>query len=332
VAPARQHSFERALSGAQRHSDDYAALLSQVKLPLDQRTPQGPHVSPAHRPHQIDLRKPSPNRGFSYRSDYGVYSSPLTSPTEAGGASSGGSVDGKGAEDPRLEERQQELIGHLGGQYRSLQRRLGPEHAETVAACGQYVEHSTGMATMYLETGRGSIAWKVLQQAEKAAETRPALMPAVQNGMACCLARSGRQRAALSMLQKAAGTVQEEGHSAAMRGNISLNLCATLSALGKHTEALEAAKESMQCLRRGLRETQDLGDAGGAEARRERADLAAMLAMALHNTAVQHEHLQQWQLALAAYQCAANCAADCLGTEHPIARSLRAVSANPPDH
>ena len=58
------------------------------------------------------------------------------------------------------------------------------------------------------------------------------------------------------------------------------------------------------------------------ESRRERADLAAMLAMTLHNAAVQHEHLEQWKHALAAYQCAANCAAECLGTEHSITISL----------
>lgn len=66
-------------------------------------------------------------------------------------------------------------------------------------------------------------------------------------------------------------------------------------------------------------------DAGAGEtpdSRRERADLAAMLAMTLHNAAVQHEHLEQWKHALAAYQCAANCATECLGTEHSITISL----------
>jgi hypothetical protein len=38
-----------------------------------------------------------------------------------------------------------------------------------------------------------------------------------------------------------------------------------------------------------------------------------MLAMALHNAAVQHEHLQQWRHALAAYYSASRCAANCLG-------------------
>jgi hypothetical protein len=47
-----------------------------------------------------------------------------------------------------------------------------------------------------------------------------------------------------------------------------------------------------------------------------------MLAMTLHNAAVQHEHLEQWKHALAAYQCAANCATECLGTEHSITISL----------
>eukprot|EP01047_Picozoa_sp_COSAG01_P069795 COSAG01_NODE_10419_length_2171_cov_3.666988_2_plen_68_part_00 len=41
----------------------------------------------------------------------------------------------------------------------------------------------------------------------------------------------------------------------------------------------------------------------------------------------QHEHLEQWQLALAAYGCAADCAAQCLGTAHAITRSLTQVGA-----
>ena len=66
----------------------------------------------------------------------------------------------------------------------------------------------------------------------------------------------------------------------------------------------------------------DGGQSETPESRRERADLAAMLAMTLHNAAVQHEHLEQWKHALAAYQCAANCATECLGTEHSITISL----------
>lgn len=254
----------------------------------------------------------------------------------------------------QVEAQQSELIGVLASQHVQLKRRLGPQHPDTVAACETYVAHSTGMATMYLETGRGRVAWKVLQQVEKAAEEAhpEALLPAVQNSMACCLRRAGRHRAALGMLQKAASTVRAAAdphlHSASMRGNILLNLCTALSDVGKHEEALAAAQQSIQCLRQGLRDRgrhrSALFQAGGhtpvsattggsaepaaaaaaasGDEQRERADLAAMLAMALHNTAVQHEHMKQYQLSLAAYQCAANCASQCLGSGHAITRSL----------
>jgi hypothetical protein len=95
-----------------------------------------------------------------------------------------------------------------------------------------------------------------------------------------------------------------------------------LTALSRN-EASQSASSSENGEEPAEEEGAGAGEGGETpESRRERADLAAMLAMTLHNAAVQHEHLEQWKHALAAYQCAANCAMECLGTEHSITISL----------
>ena len=100
-----------------------------------------------------------------------------------------------------------------------------------------------------------------------------------------------------------------------------------LRVVRRHQGALDAAKQALAWLRKGLsavsreedgeeeqpesRYSQRPGDCCRGHApetcerfacRRERADLAAMLAMTLHNAAVQHEHLEQWKHALAVRQ------------------------------
>ena len=128
-----------------------------------------------------------------------------------------------------MEEQQQNLIGVLGDQYRQARQGLGDKHPDTVritiadrparltdallpvsqvAALGKFVEHGTGMATMFLETGRGGDAWELLSDVHKAAKRQPALLPGVQNSMACCLRRAGRLRAAENLLQKAVRRAQ----------------------------------------------------------------------------------------------------------------------------
>ena len=171
--------------------------------------------------------RPSVSSRRSY-SDYGVYESPLEGATSEGGQDTG--EENEPGQPLSMEEQQQNLIGVLGDQYRQARQGLGDKHPDTVrsdliadrparltdallsvpqvAALGKFVEHGTGMATMFLETGRGGDAWELLSDVHKAAKRQPALLPGVQNSMACCLRRAGRLRAAENLLQKAVRRAQ----------------------------------------------------------------------------------------------------------------------------
>jgi hypothetical protein len=253
-----QPSLDAAVSGATRHSDDYTNFLHQhpvagtraaARRPLSSLSGSGGGGK-----NGADARRER-ERERSY-SDYGVYESPMsqssaddTLDSEGGEAGSRdrspheGGIDDDMMGGGSMEQQQRELIGVLRGDHLSKREELGERHPETVASLTKFVEHTTGMATMFLETGRGAEAWELLSDVHNAAKRQPMLLPGVQNSMACCLRRAGRLRAAESMLQKAAAAVKGKGYPASVRGNTYLNLCAVLSSQGKHKGALDAAKQ-----------------------------------------------------------------------------------------
>ena len=236
-----QPSLEAAVSGAARHSDDYTAFLEQHPVP-GARATRRPLTSLAGGKADATERRRERERSYS---DYGVYESPMSQTSAEDTQESGcrpeetGEEEGCGA----LEQQQRKLIGILRREHLSKREELGDQHPETVETLTKFVEHTTGMATMFLETGRGAEAWELLSDVHTAAKHQPMLLPGVQNSMACCLRRAGRLRAAESMLQKAAAAVKGKGYSASARGNTYLNLCAVLSSQGKHQAALDAAKQ-----------------------------------------------------------------------------------------
>jgi tetratricopeptide (TPR) repeat protein len=132
-----------------------------------------------------------------------------------------------------------------------------------------------------------------LKWTEAAAQQNQRLLPTVYNGMACCLRKEGKHRSALSLLQQAAGLAKTTGQSPAVCGNTYLNMCAVLSSVGKHPEALDAAKQALRYLRKGLTDLEtpaEIPPVAGAEVgdqppppkqytpvqRQARADLAVM--------------------------------------------------------
>ena len=254
----RQPSLEAAMSGAAWHSDDYTNFLDQH--PTDRPRGRSPGSTGGPKPGRRPLSSLSGARPSSAKererersySDYGVYESPMAQDSSDEEVREG---EEEGAESQHrrplppspegggMEDQQRELIDVLRSQHLATREELGEQHPETVASLTQFVEHTTGMATMFLETGRGGEAWELLSDVHNAAKRQPMLLPAVQNSMACCLRRAGRLRAAESMLQKAATAVKGKGYPASVRGNTYLNLCAVLSSQGKHKGALAAAKQ-----------------------------------------------------------------------------------------
>eukprot|EP01052_Picozoa_sp_SAG31_P008222 SAG31_NODE_410_length_15989_cov_237.233984_5_plen_2134_part_00 len=159
-------------------------------------------------------------------------------------------------------------------------RMMEPASSEIEARSGAgglrcFVERSMAAASAALaQRGQPEAARRVLSRA-LAATTAAAseedsleLLPPLQNALSCALRRLGRQTEALQILEQAVqlnaertrkledvSSAREHGRSsvamveaALVDANTQLNLCAVLSELGRHTEALAAANSALTLL------------------------------------------------------------------------------------
>ena len=119
-------------------------------------------------------------------------------------------------------------------------------------------------------------------------KVRSKLRAVTFNNFGCFYKRRGKLHAALQYLAKALKielTCQEVDNPAGTH----LNLCATLSQLGRHGPALEHAQCALELLQAAADAKGPSNGAGGAT------DDSSILAIAWHNMAVEQEHLNQYE-------------------------------------
>jgi tetratricopeptide (TPR) repeat protein len=122
------------------------------------------------------------------------------------------------------------------------------------------------------------------------------------NNFGCFYKRRGKLHAALQYLAKALKielTSEEVDNPAGTH----LNLCATLSQLGRHGPALEHAQCALELLE-AMADTreQKLRAGGGAEPDGNATDDGSIMAIAWHNMAVEQEHLNMLDASLNSYE------------------------------
>ena len=122
------------------------------------------------------------------------------------------------------------------------------------------------------------------------------------NNFGCFYKRRGKLHAALQYLAKALKielTSEEVDNPAGTH----LNLCATLSQLGRHGPALEHAQCALELLEAmaDSREQKRRAGAGG-DAEENATDDGSIMAIAWHNMAVEQEHLNMFDAALNSYE------------------------------
>jgi hypothetical protein len=120
------------------------------------------------------------------------------------------------------------------------------------------------------------------------------------NNFGCFYKRRGKLHAALQYLAKALKielTSEEVDNPAGTH----LNLCATLSQLGRHGPALEHAQCALELLEAMQDTREKKGEEGGAGGRGAMDD-GSIMAIAWHNMAVEQEHLQMIEASLHSYE------------------------------
>ena len=222
---------------------------------------------------------------------------------------------------------------------------FGPDHPEVSKVCQIFTTSCNTLAMNSLQRGtlllrdhvpcsfclpdfrpldNHLLAYELLKKAEiltspsgyiRDKKMRMKLRAVTFNNFGCFYKRRGKLHAALQYLAKALKielTSEEVDNPAGTH----LNLCATLSQLGRHGPALEHAQcalELLEAMAASRKQKVREDETGGGK---NATDDASILAIAWHNLAVEQEHLNMVDEALASYEQAVKVAEKEWGEGH----------------
>ncbi|CAJ1359143.1 unnamed protein product [Effrenium voratum] len=196
-----------------------------------------------------------------------------------------------------------------------LRRKLFAEDSPEIMAASQKVcQGYNRVATSLLAEGELKAARQLLQRAEEVAK-EPLCCAMTWNNLACFFRKSNKNRSAVAYLEQALAVEERYGHSAAAQTH--LNLCATLSQLQRHSEALQQAQRALVRIYEAL--------APRLCEKEEEVKLkeeVPLLCVAYHNQGVEQEFLRCPEAALQAYAQGTWWACKFLGTSHQLAKLL----------
>lgn len=135
------------------------------------------------------------------------------------------------------------------------------------------------------------------------------LLAITHNNLGCYYRKQGKLKLAAQYLQKALNLDVLTSVDRTNLAGTNLNLCAIYSQVKKHEQALQHAITALQLLK-------DVYDHDGPN------QVINTLVLALHNTAVEYEFLNDLRKAEETYRCGVDIAQQKLGPTHPLTQSL----------
>lgn len=174
----------------------------------------------------------------------------------------------------------------------------------------------------HLKEGNTDVSCKYFEKAEALtdpanlhmnAETRLVLRAVTYNNMGCFYKSMSKLHTALQYLKKAQKIEERIGHKCQNPAGTHLNLCALLSQMSKHQEALQQAQCALKLL-----EVAPPSDANSGE---------SLVCVAYFNMGAEYEHMRKPTEAMWAYQRALDsCLTDGggIGEDHPLAKQITA--------
>jgi tetratricopeptide (TPR) repeat protein len=225
------------------------------------------------------------------------------------------------ADKARQNQDNQQLLAHLErGLY--LRRKLYPEASPEVAeACHWLNEICNVVGTSMLSEGRLKGAHDLLKRAEQVGDRNQRDKAITWNNLACYYRRTGKLRSAATLLERALEI--EEYAEPAAAAQTHLNLCATMSQLNRHADALYHAQSAMIRMYELLSPDMIAGKFNSTPLKEEKFELVTVLCIAYHNTAVEHEYLKNYDGAICAYSQGVRWAEQFLGTDHQLIGILK---------
>lgn len=165
----------------------------------------------------------------------------------------------------------------------------------------------------HLKDGNNEISAKFFEKAEALTdpanlhmipEQRLVLRAVTYNNMGCFYKSLNKLHTALQYLKKAQSIEERSRGRCQNPAGTQLNMCALLSQMGKHTEALGHAQKALQLL-----QAQDPTSGNQGE---------SLICVAYFNMGAEYEHLRKYTEAVWAYQRAHESCLTELGEAHPL--------------
>jgi hypothetical protein len=198
----------------------------------------------------------------------------------------------------------------------------GPNSASVLQQCKDLSDSLNGVALRYLQSEDLDAAYGLLRKAEVLTGNEDLISAVTYNNLACYYRRKGRLRIALQYLQRAL-RIETNSSAVVNPAGTRLNLCAVLSQLGKHEEALQHAQASVILLQEELvAQSSSVDLAVAHKTSPELLNKMAVLSISYHNMGVEHEHLKSIESAVDAYQKGADIARFYLGENNEITKTL----------
>lgn len=179
----------------------------------------------------------------------------------------------------------------------------------------------------HLKDGNTEVSCKYFEKAEALTdpanlhmnpESRLVLRAVTYNNMGCFYKSMSKLHTALQYLRKAQKIEERSMGKCQNPAGTHLNLCALLSQMGKHQEALQHAQLALSLLEGvDARTGQKVPPSTGGESNSE-----SMVCVAYFNMGAEYEHMKKASEALLSYEQAYQSCLRELGEEHPLSQQI----------
>ncbi|KAF1325440.1 Tetratricopeptide repeat-containing domain, partial [Globisporangium splendens] len=229
-----------------------------------------------------------------------------------------------------------------------LRRHLfGADSPEVLHACKALAEMCNLLSMSFLQQDNCAVAIDLLKKAEILTKHHPSGKATTLNNLACYYRRLGKLHAAMTCLKRAL-EIEKKLQNVRNAADTHLNICAVLSQLGKHQNALEQAQEALIILQEeffqskqtspGHQEGKNVGPAdakkknenGETSSSSQQLDRVSVMCIAYHNIGVEQEFLKDYEDSVMSYKKASlstvvgvGLAEQYLGVDHAITTTVR---------
>jgi len=205
---------------------------------------------------------------------------------------------------------------------------------------GQIAATCNAVAMSFLQRGREDQCMELLRRAVDLTEVtsdvsesdpvRVKLRAVTYNNIGCYYRKMEQPKEALLNLERAL-TLLEKTREAEHVGDTHLNMCAILSQIGRHAEALEHAQIALILLQEELYFMTTYEANGSSKSTRAPVDNTSrygVLSIAYHNIAVEQEYLGRIEDCILSYHKAHELSLEKLGHAHPVSIALASSFEN----